>query len=79
MALSNRTLALLASPFEGGAGPTHSVIEMIWTAADAFDYLPEGNSPHHAQPLTIARRTRRTPRAPQRSTAYPTLGLARHP
>lgn len=41
---SNRTLALLAKPFEGGEGPSHSMIELIWTSADAFAYLPhEGN------------------------------------
>jgi hypothetical protein len=44
MALSNRTLALLAQPFEGGGGPSHSTIELIWTSADALEYLPpEGN------------------------------------
>jgi hypothetical protein len=44
VALSNRTLALLARPFEGGTGPSHATIELIWTSADAFDYLPtEGN------------------------------------
>jgi hypothetical protein len=44
VALSNRTLALLAQPFEGGDGPSHSTIELIWTSADAIDYLPaEGN------------------------------------
>lgn len=41
--LSNRTLALLAQPFEGGDGPSHSAIELIWTSADAFEYLGEGN------------------------------------
>lgn len=44
MGLSNRTLALLAQPFEGGNGPSHSTIELVWTAADADSYLPaEGN------------------------------------
>ena len=44
MGLSNRTLALLAKPFEGGEGPSHSTIELVWTSADAFAYLPqEGN------------------------------------
>lgn len=44
MALSNRTLALLARPFEGGTGPSHSTIDLIWTTADAAGYLPvEGN------------------------------------
>ena len=40
MGLSNRTLALLARPFEGGNGPSHSALELIWTTADALDYLP---------------------------------------
>jgi hypothetical protein len=39
--LSGRTIARLAQPFEGGSGPTHNSIERIWTAEDAFDYLPE--------------------------------------
>jgi hypothetical protein len=44
VALSNRTLALLTQPFEGGGGPSHTTIELIWTSADAFEYLPpEGN------------------------------------
>lgn len=44
MGLSNRTLALLAQPFEGGGGPSHATIDLIWTSADAFEYLPaEGN------------------------------------
>src|SRR4051812_39310106 len=41
--LSSRTIAALAKPFEGGGGPTHSSIEIIWTAADALPYLGEGN------------------------------------
>jgi len=37
-------MALLAAPFEGGGGPSHSVIERIWMSCDAADYLPpEGN------------------------------------
>lgn len=44
MGLSNRTLALLARSFEGGEGLSHATIELIWTSADAIDYLPvEGN------------------------------------
>ncbi len=44
MALSNGTLALLAQPFDGGGGPSHSTIDLIWTMADAAEYLPdEGN------------------------------------
>jgi hypothetical protein len=44
VALSTRTLAVLARPFEGGGGPSHASIELIWTSADAFEYLPaEGN------------------------------------
>jgi hypothetical protein len=41
--LSNRTIALLAQPFEGGDGPSHSAIELIWTSAGAYDYLGDGN------------------------------------
>jgi hypothetical protein len=41
MGFSNRTMALLARPFEGGDGPSHTTIELIWTSADAFAYLPE--------------------------------------
>jgi hypothetical protein len=40
VALSNQTLALLARPFEGGNGPSHAALELIWTTADALDYLP---------------------------------------
>jgi hypothetical protein len=43
MGLSNRTIGLLALPFEGGQGPSHSTIDLIWTTADAFDYLGSGN------------------------------------
>ena len=44
VSLSNRTLALLAQPFEGGDGPSHSTVDLIWAMADAMDYLPvEGN------------------------------------
>jgi hypothetical protein len=39
--LSHRSIALLASPFEGGDGPGHSVIELIWASAGAIGYLPE--------------------------------------
>lgn len=39
VALSNRTLALLAKPFEGGGGPSHSTISLIWSSAGADDYL----------------------------------------
>jgi hypothetical protein len=41
MGLSNRTLALLAKPFEGGGGPSHSSVEQVWMTADAVEYLPE--------------------------------------
>jgi len=44
MALSNRTLALLARSFEGGMGPSHTTVELIWTSADADRYLPEGGN-----------------------------------
>ncbi len=44
MALSNRTLALLTKPFEGGNGPSHGKIEWIFAAAGAEACLPaEGN------------------------------------
>lgn len=43
MSLSNRTIGLLSTPFEGGGGPSHSTIDLIWTAADAAEYLAEGN------------------------------------
>lgn len=44
MALSSRTLALLTKPFEGGNGPSHGIIEWIFSAAGAEMYLPaEGN------------------------------------
>jgi hypothetical protein len=43
--VSNRTIAMLAEPFQGGDGPSHTTIELVWTAADAIDYLPsrDGN------------------------------------
>lgn len=43
MSLSNRTIALLAQPFEGGGGPSHAVIDLIWESAGAYEYLGEGN------------------------------------
>jgi predicted nucleotide-binding protein len=44
VAISQRTIAALAAPFEGGGGPSHSTIELVWTSADASEYLPsEGN------------------------------------
>jgi predicted nucleotide-binding protein len=43
MPLSHRAIAALAQPFEGGGGPSHSTIELIWTSADATEYLGEGN------------------------------------
>lgn len=44
MTLSGRTIARLAAPFEGGAGPSHSTIDNIWLGEDAAEYLPsEGN------------------------------------
>jgi hypothetical protein len=37
-------MSLLAKPFEGGMGPSHAVIELIWATAGAETYLPaEGN------------------------------------
>jgi hypothetical protein len=42
VSLSNRTIGILAAPFESGAGPSHSTIDLVF--ADAVDYLPqEGN------------------------------------
>jgi predicted nucleotide-binding protein len=44
VALSSKTIAALAKPFDHGYGPSHSTIELIWTAAGAEAYLPrEGN------------------------------------
>lgn len=44
MTLSGRTIARLAAPFEGGAGPGHLTIDNIWLGEDAAEYLPsEGN------------------------------------
>jgi len=43
MTLRGRTIARLAAPFDGGSGPSHSVIERTWASEDALDYLPEGN------------------------------------
>ena len=42
--ISNRTIARLARPFEGGSGPGHSMIENLWLSEDASEFLPpEGN------------------------------------
>jgi hypothetical protein len=44
MGLSSRTISLLAKPFEGGSGPSHAVIDLIWATAGAEECLPtEGN------------------------------------
>lgn len=44
VAISSRTLARLAQPFEGGMGPSHSRIDGLWLAEDAAAYLPaDGN------------------------------------
>ena len=43
MSLSPQTIAVLARPFEGGGGPTHSSIEFIFRLADASEYLGEGS------------------------------------
>lgn len=43
MALPNKVIARLAQPFEGGGGPSHTTVDRIWTAADAYEYLGEGN------------------------------------
>ena len=37
--ISSRTIAALAEPFAHGGGPTHSTINLIWTEADASNYL----------------------------------------
>ncbi len=41
--MKNRTLAALAKPFEGGGGPSHSTIDLIFSTADAAEYLGQGN------------------------------------
>jgi hypothetical protein len=41
MALSSRTISLLSKPFDGGDGPSHSSIDLIWAEAGAEEYLPE--------------------------------------
>jgi hypothetical protein len=41
VALSGRTISLLSKPFDGGNGPSHSSIELIWAEAGADQYLPE--------------------------------------
>jgi hypothetical protein len=44
MPLSNRTIAQLAVPFQGGEGPSHSTIALAFAMGGASDYLPdEGN------------------------------------
>ncbi len=37
--ISNSTIAMLASPFERGNGPSHSAINLIWSSADAEHLL----------------------------------------
>jgi hypothetical protein len=45
MALSNRTITLLANPFWGGDGPTHKEITTIWELNGAGGYLrPEAEA-----------------------------------
>lgn len=39
VALSNRTIAQIAGCFSGGSGPSHSTIDLVFTAGDADDYL----------------------------------------
>lgn len=43
MHISNRAIAELARPFDRGGGPSHATLELVWAAADAGDYLGEGN------------------------------------
>src|SRR4051812_1940635 len=43
---SARLIGLLGKPFEGGGGPSHATISLIWEMAGASKYLPgpeEGN------------------------------------
>jgi predicted nucleotide-binding protein len=42
--LSGKTIAALAKPFDGGSGPTHDTIELMWEAADASAYLPDATN-----------------------------------
>lgn len=42
--LSGRVIARLAAPFEGGSGPSHSVVDNIWLGEDASAYLPSGGN-----------------------------------
>jgi hypothetical protein len=45
VAVSNRTISLLAEAFFAGTGPPHSSITMIWTLNGAVDYLrPEAEA-----------------------------------
>ncbi len=44
MQLSPATMSMLAGPFENGNGPSHDVIETIWTGAGAIELLPEDGS-----------------------------------
>ena len=39
MALSNRTIALIAGCFGGGSGPSHATIRTVFAAAEAEAYL----------------------------------------
>jgi hypothetical protein len=41
VALSGKTISLLAKPFDNGNGPSHSSINLIWTEAGAEHFLPE--------------------------------------
>lgn len=45
MSVTNNTIGLLAKEFEGGGGPSHSMIENIWMTADADRYLPPEQYP----------------------------------
>lgn len=40
MPISHRTIAILSAPFEGGDGPSHSSIELIWSGAGVGGLLP---------------------------------------
>jgi len=69
MTLSNRTIALLAEPFDGGDGPSHATIDVIWTSAGAYEYLSDGNK--MARVLTGLRSLQRGRRAGADGPALP--------
>lgn len=44
VSLSPRTLGLLSKPFDGGEGPSHDTIDLIFASAGADDVLPADGS-----------------------------------